>query len=198
MRNLTCTLWQDVKIVRFASTMAKPHVTTYTMRRIAHTYVRVNQPHVASVYSQHYKGVDFSDQLLSAYHFGRKSTRSWKYLFDYFCNIAIVNSYVLFKEASTLSRQKSYSHLDFRHEVAIGLIAGYSSCKLPPALKPMFVGPDATERYVNHQNVRMNVERVQRCRGHRKFHGSVKRTVWGCSACQISLCKECHPLWHNA
>ena len=48
---LTATLWQDVKLVMFLSTMAKPHITTNSHRRVGRSNVLVSTPHIAKLYT---------------------------------------------------------------------------------------------------------------------------------------------------
>ena len=68
---------------------------------------------------------------------GHKSYRSWMYIFYWLMNAAIVNSYILFKDASTAPRQKKYGQIDFWHELAIGLINNYMGRQLNPQTAPL-------------------------------------------------------------
>ena len=73
-------------------------------------------------------------------------------------NASFVNAFILWKECSTRrNSKKKYAHLDFRHEVAMALIAGFSSQKRKAA--PMvYVGPVAPKLLSNHDCVHMGVK----------------------------------------
>ena len=74
---LMATLWQDVKLVMFLSTMAKPHITTNSHRRVGHSNILVSIPHIAKLYHNFYKGTDFFGQLCERYDMSRCWYRSW-------------------------------------------------------------------------------------------------------------------------
>ena len=78
--DLTCTVWKDTKAVRFISTETDPTVVTFALRRVASSYVRINQPLVASKYANNYKSVDFFNYATTKYQLARRSYRSWIYL----------------------------------------------------------------------------------------------------------------------
>ena len=194
--NLTAVIWQDVRVVFFLSTLAKPHITSSTLRRCGRNTIRVSTPHAASMYHLYYKGTDFFDQLSERYDFSRRHYRSWMYLFNFILNSAIVNSYILFKETCVVQRKKKYGQFDFRHELAIALINNFSNRCPVLQTQPLYIGPDAPLVVVNHENTHMQYPRVRTCKGHKKFEGKSKKTAYGCKACNINLCQSCHPKWH--
>ena len=148
--SLTATVWQDVKLVMFLSTMAKPHITTTSHRRVGCSNILVSTPHIVKLYHKFYKGTDFFDQLCKCYDISRRHYRSWIYLFNFMFNAAVVNSYILFKSTSLHERKKKFGQFDFRHELALGLINNFSNHvrALQPA--PVYVGPNAPLEVVNH------------------------------------------------
>ena len=81
---------------------------------LGHTYVQVTIPQVAQEYGKYYKAIDFFDQLVKHYPMGRKSYRSWMCIFYWLMNTAVVNSYILLKDASTAACKKKYGQIDFR------------------------------------------------------------------------------------
>ena len=136
------------------------------------------------------------DQLAERYLFGWKCYHSWMYIFNWLINAAIVNSYILFQKSSTGVRKKKYAQIDYRVELAKSLINNYSGRQLQAPVKPHYISPQAPENFISHMNIHMNVARVKTCRGHRKFEGKTKKTIYGCTACNVFLCKTCHPEWH--
>ena len=193
---LTAVMWQDVKLVFFLSTLCKPHITTTSLRRFGYTTIEVSTPHAAHEYHRFYKGTDFFDQLCERYDFSRRHYRSWMYLFNFMFNATVVNCYILFKKVSTAERKKTYAQFDFCLQLALGLINHFSSRVRSSPPEPLYIGPNAPTYVKNHENTHMRYPRVRTCIGHRKFEGKSKKTAFGCTACNISLCKSCHPKWH--
>ena len=195
-----CSLvWQDTKAVKYISVAYSPTVVGVALRRVSHRYERVSQPLIATMYNSFYQSVDRFDQLKQKYLVNRRSYRSWKYLW-YFCfQSMIVNSYILYKKTHP-DIPKSFSHIDFRLKLAKGLIGNFSCRKnRNVTVQPLFVGPEAPmdEQMASHDNVRMDGGRLRMCKAHKQFHGSTKRTVYGCKLCGIYICKDCTVRWHK-
>ena len=130
LSNLTVTVWQDTKDVRFLSTLNKPGTITKCSRRVGHRRVEVNMPSAAFSYSKNYSAVDRYDRLCSKKVYGslgHGSNKVWKHLLWHMCNLAIGNAWILYQKCSKRKDPKSYDHLSFRHELATQLIGGYSS-----------------------------------------------------------------------
>ena len=160
---ITTTVWQDTKPVRFASNFHKPHVTGTAVQRIHRRHIQVSIPHISKEYQKHYKVIDYFYQLAERYTFGRRCYRSWMYIFNWLFNAAVVNSYILYGLSSTVRKKKKYAPIDFRHELALGLINNYSSRHIRPQCKPAYIGPDAPQTMVNHVNTHMNASHVLTC-----------------------------------
>ena len=118
------------------------------------------------------------------------------YLFNFMFNATVVNCYILFKKVSTAEQKKTYAQFDFRLQLALGLINHFSSRVRSSPPEPLYIGPNAPTYVKNHENTHMRYPHVRTCIGHRKFEGKSKKTAFGCRACNISLCKSCHPKWH--
>ena len=127
----------------------------------------------------------------------RRHYRSWIYLFNFMFNAAVVNSYILFKSTSLRERKKKYGQFDFCHELALCLINLFTNRVRTLRTGQIYIGPNAPLDVLNHQNQHMNSKHVCTCAGHKWFKGKGKKTVYGCRACNIHLCKQCHPKWHN-
>ena len=139
--NLTCCVWADMKNVRYASVACDPTVVSVTIRRISRNYVCVNQPLVAQRYNQHYKSIDLLDQYLSSYPISCRTYRSWKHIWWFCFQAAVVNSYILYKETHSGPLPKSYAHIDFRIALAKEMIGTFSMRQSTPLSKPLYVGP---------------------------------------------------------
>ena len=197
--DLTCTVWKDTKAVRFLSTETNPTVVSFALRRVASSYMRINQPLVASKYADNYKSVDFFDFATTKYQLACRSYRSWIYLSNWAIQASIVNAYILYMASNTESKPKNFSQSDFRLILGKQLINGYSCRKVELTYEPLYVGPDITgTQILDHENSRLNSPHGRNCHYHRKRYGCSKRTVFGCRISQIYLCKECHFAWHDA
>ena len=133
--NLTCCVWADTKNVRYASVACDPTVVGVTIRRISRNYVRVNQPLVAQWYNQHYKSIDLLDQHLSSYPISHRTYHSWKHIWWFCFQAAVVNSYILYKETHSGPLPKSYAHIDFRIALAKEMIGTFSMRQSTPLFK---------------------------------------------------------------
>lgn len=152
------------------------------------------------MYNRYMNGVDRHDQLQTQYMVGRFSNKAWKYLLWFFVNAGIVNAWIIYQEISTrVVSKKWYSHIDFRVEVAKGLIANYSSRKRT-ASPNRFAAPIPGGGDGMHVNTHMGKDHVKLCVGHPTFMpqgAKHKRTAYGCTLCNVHLCKDCHFPWHQ-
>ena len=55
-------------------------------------------PNTVSIYSRLMKGVDLSNQIISYYELNRKTIKWWKRIFFHLLDIAIVNSFIIYKK----------------------------------------------------------------------------------------------------
>ena len=92
----------------------------------------VRQPEVFHMYNQYMNAVDRSDQILATHNVQQKCMRWWKTLFFHLIDMAVVNSFILFKEQrcnfsdnEALRRPASYSLASYREELV------RNSCDLP-------------------------------------------------------------------
>ena len=198
--NLTCSYWGDTKCVRYLSTCSNPTLVCNAVRRVGGTFVRISQPQVGQQYSKFMGAVDKFDSYRSSYPVSRNGKKMWRYLLFGLINCAIVNSWLLYSQTSTRQTTKGYSHMHFRHELALSLIGGYS-CRQKSVKPQCYISNFAEENMWNHENVHMGARRVRRCVAHKIYKPNgktVKDTAYGCAACNVFLCKLCHPLYHSA
>ena len=198
-RNLTCTIWQDTKLVSFLSTCADPTVVTTCVRRIGSQYRRIYCPSVSKLFNFHYKAVDLYDYSLRNFCTGRKSVRSTKYYISFCIDAMITNAYILFMMTSSKQKPKTYSQLHFRLELGKKLMGNFTCRKYYTLAPAMYLGPNQEHvDLTNHYHGKIpNLKGARICRAHKKFFGFNKRTRLGCPICKISLCYECHYMYHN-
>ncbi len=72
------------------------------------------KPTVVHDYNQHMLDVDKLDQLCSYYSFLHKSVKWWRKVFFWLLEVAVVNSYVLYKQSCVQTNNRPLTHLAFR------------------------------------------------------------------------------------
>ena len=136
--------WVDSKVVTAITTTGNANDSVQVKRREKNkngvwNTVDVRQPQVFAMYNQYMNAVDRSDQILATHNVQRKCSRWWKTLFYHLTDIAVVNSFILFREHQqknpdnpALKRTTDYSQGDFREEIIRG-ICGFPDYEDPPA-----------------------------------------------------------------
>jgi hypothetical protein len=112
---------------------------------------------------------------------GRTSKKSWKYLFYFAVNAAMVNAWILFKTTQT----SSHSHTRFRHGVAMGLLEDY-------------LQQERLSKSKTHKHVKLR-DRGRLCRPHKWYKPDGKTkfdTKYGCGLCNIHICALCFAKYH--
>ncbi|XP_053372688.1 piggyBac transposable element-derived protein 4-like [Mercenaria mercenaria] len=194
---LTASVWKDKKHVHHLSTLSQPDETPLATRRAGADVLQLRQPHSVSAYNRFMGGVDLHDQLRMKYDVGRNSKKWWKYLFWFLLNCSIVNSFIMFKMVSRrINKRKRINHLDFRLELVRDLIGGYSKRKRSGIVLD-YPGLVDVQNIHGHVNGRLPGPK-RRCQYHMKQLNARRETVYGCTVCNVHLCKEgCHHRYHN-
>lgn len=126
--------WKDNKDVTLLSTFHNPKDVVFVTRKQKDGSKEiVFCPEVVRTYNNIMGGVDRFDQLRERYELGRKSRKWWHRLFYFFVDLAIINSFQLYK-----LQHKQIKQLNFRLKLARQLIAGFSS-RNKRGVKPLFV-----------------------------------------------------------
>ena len=133
--------WVDNKVVSMITTAGNANETTQVTRKrkTGGTWnaTQVRQPGVFDMYNQYMNAVDRSDQILATHNVQRKCMRWWKTLFFHLIDLAVVNSFILFKEQqrkfpdnAALRRPAKYSLASYREELIRNI------CDLPAVDRP--------------------------------------------------------------
>ncbi|XP_015752943.1 PREDICTED: piggyBac transposable element-derived protein 4-like [Acropora digitifera] len=121
--------WLDNRVVSLLTTIDNSNVKKQVTRKVKTgaggcTAVEVQQPGVIANYNCFMNAVDRSDQILSTQNVLRKCVRWWKTLFFHLIDIAVANSFILFREHQTQSTDEpglkctaDYSLTHFREEI---------------------------------------------------------------------------------
>ncbi|XP_060562864.1 piggyBac transposable element-derived protein 4-like [Ruditapes philippinarum] len=106
--NLTASVWRDKKPVHHLSTLSDPRMILPVQRQVGPRLMNLQQPHSVSQYNKFMGGVDLQDQFRSTYPVGRNGKKSWRYIFWFLLNSAIVNAWILYSDFSTRTTKKRY------------------------------------------------------------------------------------------
>ena len=94
--------WVDNKVISMLSTIDKVNYHSLLNRKRKVDGVwdtrEISQPKVVANCNKFMNGVDRSDQILTTNSVPRKSTNWWETLFYHLIDMAVVNSFILFKE----------------------------------------------------------------------------------------------------
>lgn len=75
---------------------------------------RIPIPHLINAYNKHMGGVDLSDALIKYYNISRKTLKWYKKLFLHFVDVAVVNSFLLYKEMAIARQEKPLTQRLYR------------------------------------------------------------------------------------
>ena len=153
-------------------------------------------------YTNNFNAVDKNDQLRSYYGIANKAVKWWKYMFWFICDVTLINSFILYRDAPGGPRPKPLSHLDFHLDVALALINGFSSRKRQSAVE---VEAPLIKRPVIHEPTKIQTARgLRNCvvcaKGQeRTASGKKIQTSFECARCGVALCKDrgCFAKFHE-
>jgi len=177
---------------------------TVKQRRKDGTQEEVNCLPCLPDYQACMRGVDCSDQLMSYYNIGRRSTKWWKRIFAYLIEVACLNA-LRFEDSWTNRSAKSPSYLHFRLELLHRLISGYHgrSRRGRPSLS--VYEPRLDQSLQHLPTYGSSLECVVRNKVHEKRGLTRKEyrheTHMMCSVCGVHLCitkdRDCFRKFHT-
>jgi len=135
--------WLDNKVVSMLTTIENANDSIQVKRKTKTAGVWstkvVQQPKAIATYNKYMNAVDRSDQILATNNVLRKCMRWWKTLFFHLIDIAVVNSFILFREDQAqfpdnedLHRTADYSLAHFREEIVRNICGFPEYCEEPP------------------------------------------------------------------
>ena len=179
--NLLVSLWQDTKSVSCLSTNHSPSQVTVLRRQKDGRRTLVPCPLSIKVYNMFMGGVDKNDQLRGYYSVRSKSRKSYKYLFWFLFDVAIVNSYILYAYSAAVGRKKNMK--EFRLELANQLLGTYNSRKYRGRPHAHYE-KKSRKMSVPHYPHKTTLGRCRLC----LKEGRSGRCVWWCNECKLRLC----------
>lgn len=189
--------WMDKKPVNFLSSAHTPRKTTSVLRRLKNgKRVSVHCPTVVDVYNKYMGGVDRFDQYRERYETGRKSKKWWFRIYYFLLDLAIVNSYILWK----LCQPPNFkvNQLTYRLNLARQLINGFSTRKKqgrPPNYFKCKVPNEVRQSRAAHMPKKEISSR--RCKYCSSKNRKQTRTKFICTFCKVPLCVDtCFEKFH--
>ena len=82
-------------------------------------------------YNIYMLGVDKLDQLMSYYSFLHKSIKWWRKIFFWILEVAVINSYIIYKSLALQRGERPMSHLAFRRKLILSLSEPIRSSVIP-------------------------------------------------------------------
>ncbi|XP_033971680.1 piggyBac transposable element-derived protein 4-like [Trematomus bernacchii] len=192
--------WMDSREVTMCSTVHAAFSGQTVRRNVKRAGVWqtkiVTVPDAVVDYNRSMGGVDVSDALIGYYSVLRKTMKWYKTFFYHFLDIAVVNSFILYKELHKMRVDVMNPHTQksFREQLCAELRGDVPAAPppLPPSSQvcmPAYYGEDATalRRY---------------CRRCSEAGNKTVKTPIYCTKCLIPLCltskKNCFKAWHTS
>ena len=199
---MSASVWQDRKAVTVMSTTTQPQASGTVLRRQRDgSRIPVPCPESVVQYNTYMGGVDRGDQLRGYYSCRTKSRKFYKYIFYFLFDVAVTNSYILYKNYSpdhTIKRIK-----DFRLKLATHLIGDYCSRRRPGRNSSAIVPLPLRHFPIKLSNESHPTKKQRgRCAHCSKSHQRTD-TSWFCRECDVWLChsgdpsSDCFLLWHK-
>ena len=208
--NIAIVRWFDNRSVQFISSYAgvEPVDNCQRWSQKDKCHVQVNRPNIVQEYNKNMGGVDLADMLIELYRIDLRS-KKWYNRIVYWClNVAVVNSWLLYKRHMKQKGQKPVKTLlDFQTEIAYGLTSASKSIERKR-------GRPSTENGQMKKKRRVQVEPTSDVRFDGIQHWPIPTTKKGrckncpsgfsritCGKCKVSLCltnsKNCFLSWHT-
>ena len=111
--------WHDKRIVLMLSTWHNADVKSISRVIRGGHQEEVEKPLVICDYTEHMGVVDRSDHYCTSYSFTRKTLKWWRKLFFWLLKVCLVNSFILYKQATHAA---SFRHLTYRQRLVEQLV----------------------------------------------------------------------------
>jgi hypothetical protein len=184
-------VWKDTKCVSVMSNEHPGHSEGVVLRNVKcegeNEKKEVPIPVIVQNYNRYMNGVDKSDQLIKYYNVLRQTHKYWKTLFLHYIDIAIVNSYIIYKEIYP----NKLTHFAFRETLVRQL------CCFEVGIQQSVSGKIGVSTTTEHLPERL--DKVKSCVYCRINLGIRSQTTRQCSTCEAPLCiyaRNCYELFH--
>lgn len=200
--------WFDNKSVHLLSNYAgvDPIDTCDRWDRKLGRRLQVQRPFAVKEYNKFMGGVDLCDMLIELYRINFKSNKWYMRIFFYLLDMCVVNAWLLHRRVkATENDKKPLSLLEFKEDVASGLISSNLTCKRgrpssseqrPAKKRRTGCHPSDSSRLDQLSHWPDWTSKPQRCRQCIKAHSNMH-----CQKCNVNLCctknRNCFYLYHQ-
>lgn len=185
-RGTIAVRWQDTKDVILMSNFHGPEITEVRRKLKTGAVVPVPAPEIVAFYRHAMGGVDRNDRMVGEHEFERKSTKWWKKVFYRLLKMAIVNSWVIYREK--VNRKCSMKNFLIDLSLEMMEYGKQNTHKKQRSNKESC--PRGLQAHLPVQ-----VDKRKRCVSCTQKKKDT-RTYTMCMACQRYLCKNCFAAWH--
>ena len=180
------TSWIDKKVVNvMASCCSDPAKKTEVKRRLKDgSRVAVPCPEAVSIYNQYMQG----DQLRGYYKTRTRCRKFYKYIYWFLFDVAIINSYALYKNYRTNDTAGTLSLKLYRLKLADQMIGSYNSRK-GPGRTAAIVAPNPRTSLIHVPVKKKQDEKTRRGPCFLYAKSNIRKdTSWQCKGCLVWLC----------
>ncbi|MEI6864815.1 transposase [Flavicella sp.] len=198
--------WYDNKAVHLLSNYAGIEPTDVCKRwdRKRNQRIEVTRPLAVKEYNKFMGGVDLSDMLIELYRIDFKSKKWYMRIFFYLLDMSVVNAWLLYRRVLPVNRAKTLSLLEFKEDVASGLMASVRTKRGRPSESPEVKHQKKRVSCHPADSIRLDsishwpewIEHPQRCK---KCVNAQSKII--CSKCRVALCftknRNCYLDYHQ-
>lgn len=175
--------WKDKRVVNMLSTYYDIGQTVIQRRTKNGGTEDITKPNAVIEYTKHMGAVDRFDHYCNSYSFTRKSLKWWKKTFFWLLEVAVVNSFILYKE---IHSDKVIDHIQYRKELIQQLVSEQRASQ-PIRRRGRPSTLDAEERLDRRQHfiAQFSEKKTKDCAvcSDRKTPGQRRQTVFYCETC---------------
>ncbi|KAL6491263.1 hypothetical protein MHYP_G00016080 [Metynnis hypsauchen] len=190
--------WMDTREVVLCTTMHKAYDGDNVSRRVKDTkgiwqVSQVPIPCAVQDYSKNMGTVDLSDALFGYCNVLHKTKKWYKTFFYHFIDIAVVNSFIMYKELAKANSRETVTRKQFRETLATDLTKTLT--RLAPLQLPL-AGDECYPDFFSEDS-RVGRRACELC----KQDGKKVKTSAFCMKCRVPLClmpkRNCFLQWHQ-
>ena len=184
--------WKDRKLVCAISNYYPPYIVERKKKSSEKTAER---PLLIHEYNRYMQGVDLLDQRMSYYPYPHKSLKWWKYLFVFYLEVAINNSYLLY-----CKQHSKKTFVEYRLELVKSLTyretIGNKRLRTPLTMEQKYAKKRLIMDTANHHTL-LSTGKAQTC-DICKYQGSRNsRTTLKCNECNKPMHRKCFFYTHS-
>ena len=203
--NTSCVVWMDKRPVYLVSNAFMPDTTSVKRKNADGFTSLISCPVGVANYNRYMGGVDLTDQLKGSYGYNRKSKRWWFRLFFHMVDLAVINSFILYRHCYQIHchpplKFMPMSQLQFRCQLADGLVNHFSSRKQRgrAVASPVVSLTPSGHKIQDLRQLGVVKGRCEYCSLGEHKRRKRKETVYGCPKCVKRLCPaNCWTEFHS-